>query len=246
MPDKCDADWKDVNRRILTTLISEEEFDTERLIQIAQMMIVPNLDRFFGALCGADIERIDGEALARILEGCARPEINLHDIGRETGQTKSADRPHTDRPPTGAGGRKRHIGRGGRGHWLRASAASATATADADTGLAILRVRTGCRVRKGCFASPQTTPTSEAECSGRVDPRPGNNQVGADGGKPAWTGRRWRGSCRSDHPQAGTAKSAIKRTRVTGDHKSNGGTKAGPASQSGSARKPRFTVREDN
>ena len=241
MPDKCDADWKDMNREILTTLISEEDFDAERLIQIAQMMVVPSLDRFFGALCGADIERIDGDALACMLEGCARPEINMHDSGYDSGRTRSPDR-----SSSGAGGRRRHAGRGGRRHWLRASAASVAANADADTGLAILRVRARCPIREGWFASPPAAPDPEAECSGRVDPQPGSDKAVADASKVAWSGHRWRGSCRSDHPPAGNAKPTIKRTRVTRDHKSKSGSNAGPASQSGSARKPRLTFREDN
>ena len=241
MPDKCDADWKDMNREILTTLINEEDFDAERLIQIAQMMVVPSLDRFFGALCEADIERIDGDALACMLEGCARPEINLQDPGRESGRTRSPDR------PSGSGGRRRHLARSGRRHWLRASVSSPTADADPDTGLAVLRVRTRCRVRKGWLASPPpAAPASDAECSDRVDPQPGNDGADADACKGAWRGRRWRGSCRSDHPPAMDANPAIKRTRVARDHEAKGRTNAGPASQSGSARKPRFTFREDN
>lgn len=68
---------------VLALLVQQNHVESEKLIQLIQLMTMPGFKRFFEALCKIDIERVDATAMAECLERFGRIDYDLDALWRE-------------------------------------------------------------------------------------------------------------------------------------------------------------------
>lgn len=73
MNDHCDAESHAISSRALIELINSGTVDCDCLVRVAQLMMVPDFEAFFAALCEVDLTTAHaaGTALALCAEGLA-------------------------------------------------------------------------------------------------------------------------------------------------------------------------------
>ena len=85
---------------VLSELIEQKHVESEKIIQLIQLMTMPEFKRFFDALCNVDIERVDATAMANCLERFGRIDYDLDALWRErTEENCGCAKPTTERPP---------------------------------------------------------------------------------------------------------------------------------------------------
>lgn len=88
------------NDSVLSELIEQEHVESEKVIQLIQLMAMPEFKRFFEALCNVDVERIDPTAMATCLERFGRIDYDLDALWRERNEDdRESATPKPDRSP---------------------------------------------------------------------------------------------------------------------------------------------------